>query len=147
MHPAAMPGIAAASSSPPPPPPPPGPPVTLANADVSAVPEAMRPVVDSLTDLYYDFYNDNDTQPREAEDTSKRIGALFWKLNRGEVSQGVCEKLRHLCQALDAGDSETATRLRIALTVRDWDECGHWLIALRRLMPGQKKSWAHSKKW
>ncbi|KAL4425258.1 hypothetical protein ABPG75_009274 [Micractinium tetrahymenae] len=122
-----------------PPPPPPGPPanVTLANADTSSVPAHLRPVVNSLTNLYKVCEMGAGGHPgkkREVEDSSKKLGALFWRMNRGEVSQSVAGKLLQLCQALDAGDFVTATHLQVSLTTSDWDECSAWLTALKRLI-------------
>ena len=47
------------------------------------------------------------------EDSSKKLGALFWKLNSGDVSEVVGTKLLQLCQVLDAGDFVTATHLQV----------------------------------
>ncbi|PSC76171.1 transport SEC31-like protein B isoform B [Micractinium conductrix] len=122
-----------------PPPPPPGPPanITLANADTSSVPAQLKPVVVSLSGLYKVCEQGAGAHPgkrREVEDSSKKLGALFWKLNKGEVSPSVGGKLLQLCQALDAGDFVTATHVQVSLTTSDWDECSHWLTALKRLI-------------
>ncbi|KAL4435628.1 hypothetical protein ABPG77_002591 [Micractinium sp. CCAP 211/92] len=122
-----------------PPPPPPGPPpnITLANADTSTVPAELRPVVNSITNLYKVCEMGAGGHPgkkREVEDSSKKLGALFWRMNKGEVSQSVASKLLQLCQALDGGDFVTATHLQVSLTTSDWDECSAWLTALKRLI-------------
>lgn len=122
-----------------PPPPPPGPPanISLASADTSSVPAHLQPVVLSLSNLYKVCEQGAGAHPgkrREVEDSSKKLGALFWRMNRGEVSQSVAGKLLQLCQALDAGDFVTATHLQVSLTTSDWDECSPWLTALKRLI-------------
>jgi protein transport protein SEC31 len=71
---------------------------------------------------------------REMDDTSKRIGTLLWKLNAGEVTPGVMQKLLQLCAALDAHDLNTTNHLQAELTTSHWDECGTWLTALKRLL-------------
>lgn len=101
------------------------------------MPAHLRPVVASLTNLYKVCEMGAGGHPakkREVEDSSKKLGALFWKMNMGEVSQSVAGKLLQLCQALDAGDFVTATHLQVSLTTSDWDECSAWLTALKRLI-------------
>jgi protein transport protein SEC31 len=68
------------------------------------------------------------------DDNSKRLGGLFWKLNGGQVSQHVVAKLLQLCAALDQGNWGGATHVQVELTTSDWDECGTWLTALKRLI-------------
>jgi protein transport protein SEC31 len=68
------------------------------------------------------------------DDTSKRIGTLFWKLNGGEVTPAALQKLQQLCRALDANDLGGASHMQAELTTAHWDECGGWLTALKRLM-------------
>ena len=46
----------------------------------------------------------------------------------------VSTKLLQLCAALDTGDYNTATHIQVGLTTSDWDECSHWLTALKRLV-------------
>ncbi|EFN56942.1 hypothetical protein CHLNCDRAFT_143487 [Chlorella variabilis] len=119
-----------------PPPPPPGPPanITLANADTSSVPAHLQPIVASLTNLYRMCEMAAGAHPgkkREVEDSSRKLGALFWRMNKGEVSQSVGTKLLQLCQALDGGDL-------VSLTTSDWDECSAWLTALKRLIKARQ---------
>ena len=71
---------------------------------------------------------------REMDDNSKRLGGLFWKLNEGQVSQHVVAKLLQLCGALDQGNWPGASHVQVELTTSDWDECGTWLTALKRLI-------------
>ena len=68
------------------------------------------------------------------EDNSKRLGNLFWSLNKGDVSPSVSAKLQLLQQALDAGDLQYANNLQVQMTTTDWDECSQWLTALKRLI-------------
>ncbi|PRW34057.1 transport SEC31-like protein B isoform A [Chlorella sorokiniana] len=126
-----------------PPPPPPAPPANICinTADVSSVPPHLQPVVTSLTNLYRVCEAAAGAHPskkREVEDSSKKLGALFWKMNKGEVSQSVAGKLLQLCQALDMGDFVTATHLQVSLTTSDWDECAAWLTALKRLIKARQ---------
>ena len=53
------------------------------------------------------------TRRREAEDNSKRVGGLFWRLNAGQVSAPVQAQLAALARALDAGDLATASQIQV----------------------------------
>lgn len=50
---------------------------------------------------------------REMDDNSRRIGALFWKLNEGQVAGHVLPKLMQLCGALDAGNWPAAAHIQV----------------------------------
>ena len=128
--------------APPPPPPPPAAHVPPASVSVESVgtsevsPEA-RPVVQSLSALYAACVAaaaGSAGKKRELDDSSRRLGALFWRLNRRDVSPSVTAKLLQLCAALDRGDYPAAAQLQVQLTSSDWDECSTWLPALKRLV-------------
>lgn len=82
----------------------------------------QRPVIGTLTRLF------NETsealggsravpaKKREIDDNSKKIGALFAKLNNGDISKNAAEKLVQLCQALDHGDFPTALKIQVSLS-------------------------------
>lgn len=135
MPPAAQP---VAPAPPPPPPAPVGPPanVSLQNVDTSKVAPEQRPVIASLNNLFNSCVPlvNNPAKRKEMDDNSKRLGQMLWKLNAGEVSPHVVQKLMQLCQSLDAGDLATASHIQVELTTSDWDECGQWLTALKRLI-------------
>ncbi|XP_047315605.1 protein transport protein SEC31 homolog B-like [Impatiens glandulifera] len=113
---------------------------TVQTADTSKVPAHLRPVIATLTRLF------NETsevlggpravpaKKREIEDNSRKIGALYEKLNRGDISKNAAEKLVHISQALDNGDFNTALQVQVQLTTSDWDECNFWLTALKRMI-------------
>ena len=93
-------------------------------------------MVQSLTALYgacLAAVGGNASKKREMEDSSKRLGALLWKLNRQDVTPGVVAKLAAMCAALDKGDHATVGTLQVQLTSSDWDECSAWMPALKRL--------------
>ncbi|XP_047342560.1 protein transport protein SEC31 homolog B-like [Impatiens glandulifera] len=116
------------------------PPPTIQTADTSKVPAQQRPVITTLTRLF------NETsealggsravpaKKREIEDNSRKIGALYAKLNAGDISRNAAEKLVQICQALDNGDFNTALQILVQLTTSDWDECNFWLTALKRMI-------------
>ncbi|KAH7667118.1 protein transport protein SEC31 protein [Dioscorea alata] len=124
---------------------PPAPP-TVQTADTSNVPVEMKSVVATLTRLYNETsealggVHANPSKKREIEDNSKKIGSLFAKLNRGDLSPNAASKLRQLCQALDASDFASALHTQVLLTTSDWDECNFWLAALKRMIKTKQSS-------
>ena len=135
----ALPTPVAAPVAAPPPPPPPGPPadISIATVDTSAVAGELRPVINTITALYQaceGVFGAHPARRRELDDSSKKLGALFWRLNEGDVSPGVSAKLQQLCAALDGGDYATAGHVQVQLTSGDWEECSSWLTALKRLI-------------
>ncbi|CAA0836849.1 Protein transport protein SEC31 homolog B, partial [Striga hermonthica] len=90
------------------------PPPTVQTVDTSKVPAQQRPVIATLTRLFNETSEALGGGPRkrEIEDNSKKLGALFAKLNSGDVSKNAAEKLVQLCQALDIGDFGTALQIQ-----------------------------------
>ncbi|THU70193.1 hypothetical protein C4D60_Mb08t22440 [Musa balbisiana] len=119
---------------------PPTPPPTVQTVDTSNVPAEWKLVIATLTRLYNEISaalggsNANPSKKREIEDNSRKIGALFAKLNSGDISPNAVAKLVQLCQALDVGDFAGALRIQVVLTTSDWDECNFWLAALKRMI-------------
>eukprot|EP00775_Hariotina_reticulata_P008692 gene8692-8873_t len=115
-----------------------GPPahITMASADVSKVPADQKALLASLNNLFNACMPLANTpaRKREMDDNSRRLGGLFWKLNEGQVAQHVVAKLMQMCAALDAGNWPAAQHIQVELTASDWDECGAWLTALKRLI-------------
>ncbi|XP_078170862.1 protein transport protein SEC31 homolog B-like isoform X3 [Carex rostrata] len=116
------------------------PPPTVPTADTSKVSAELRPVILTLTRLFDETSRAlggpqaNPSKKREIDDNSKKIGALFVKLNGGDISPSVASKLVQLCLALDNGDFASALQLQVSLTTSDWDECNFWLVALKRMI-------------
>jgi protein transport protein SEC31 len=116
------------------------PPPTVQTADTSNVPVQQRPVVATLVRLFNETSEAlggsraNPAKRREIEDNSRKIGALFAKLNSGDISKNAAEKLVQLCQALDNHDFTTALQIQVQLTTSDWDECNFWLATLKRMI-------------
>ncbi|XP_043691562.1 protein transport protein SEC31 homolog B-like isoform X2 [Telopea speciosissima] len=116
------------------------PPPTVQTVDTSNVPAQQRPVITTLTRLFNETSEAlggsraNPAKKREIEDNSRKIGALFAKLNSGDISKNAGDKLIQLCQALDAGDFGTALQIQVLLTTSEWDECNFWLATLKRMI-------------
>jgi len=119
---------------------PPAPPPTVQTADTTKVSAELRPVIGTLTRLFDETSKAlggsqaTQAKKREIEDNSRKIGALFSKLNSDDISPNVASKLRQLCSAIDASDFATAMHLQVLLTTSDWDECNFWLAALKRMI-------------
>jgi len=116
---------------------PPAPPPTVQTADTSNVSAELRPVIATLTRLFDETakaLGGTQAKKREIEDNSKKIGALFAKLNTGDISPNVSSNLIQMCSALDGSDLATALQIQIHLTTSDWDECNFWLSALKRMI-------------
>ena len=84
-----------------------------------AVAAQQKPVIATLTRLFNEtseaFGGSRATagKRREIEDNSRKLGALFMKLNSGDISKNAAEKLIQLCQALDNGDFSTALQIQV----------------------------------
>ncbi|XP_077219235.1 protein transport protein SEC31 homolog B-like [Tasmannia lanceolata] len=119
---------------------PPAPPPTVQTVDTSNVPAELRPVITTLTRLFNETSEAlggsraNPAKKREIEDNSRKIGALFAKLNSGDISSNAASKLGQLSQAVDSGDFGAALHIQVLLTTSDWDECNFWLAALKRMI-------------
>ncbi|KDO83288.1 hypothetical protein CISIN_1g0464512mg, partial [Citrus sinensis] len=116
------------------------PPPTIQTVDTSNVPAHQKPVINTLTRLFNETSEAlggsraNPAKKREIEDNSRKIGALFAKLNSGDISKNAADKLVQLCQALDNNDFGTALQIQVLLTTSDWDECNFWLATLKRMI-------------
>lgn len=79
----------------------------------------LRPVIATLTRLFDETSKAlggsqaTQAKKREIEDNSRKIGALFAKLNSGDISPNVSSKLVQLCSALDSSDFATAMHLQV----------------------------------
>lgn len=119
---------------------PPAPPPTVQTVDTSNVPVHQKPVIMTLTRLFNETSEAlggaraNPAKKREIEDNSRKLGALFAKLNSGDISKNAADKLVQLCQALDNGDFSTALHIQVQLTTSEWDECNFWLATLKRMI-------------
>ncbi|KAE8729009.1 Protein transport protein SEC31-like protein B [Hibiscus syriacus] len=115
-------------------------PPTVQTADTSNVPAHQKSVITTLTRLFNETSQAlggaraNPAKKREIEDNSKKIGALFAKLNSGDISKNASDKLIQLCQALDKDDFGTALQIQVLLTTSEWDECNFWLATLKRMI-------------
>jgi protein transport protein SEC31 len=79
----------------------------------------LKPVVSILTRLYNETSEAvggsraNPAKKREIDNNSRKLGALFAKLNAADISANASSKLIQLCQALDAGDFVSARQIQV----------------------------------
>ena len=52
---------------------------------------------------------------READDNSRKVGALFWRMNAGELKPEVLDKLRTLVSAIQSGNAQEAASIQVSL--------------------------------
>lgn len=75
------------------------------------------------------------TFKHQAEDIDKRLGILFDHLNNDNLlSAETIGDMVALAYALDAGDFETATAVRLAILTTRVEECGQWMPGVKRLI-------------
>lgn len=75
---------------------------------------------------------------REMDDNSKRLAALFWHLNKGDVSEAVAAALHQLCAVLDEGNYAHAAHIQVcrnALGVRSLGCAPRWMRAAMCTLP------------
>ncbi|KAM7263922.1 hypothetical protein ACFE04_001605 [Oxalis oulophora] len=119
---------------------PPAPPPTVQTADTSNVPAHQKPAVATLTRLFNETSEAmggpraNPAKKREIEDNSRKMGALFAKLNSGDISKNAADNLVLLCQALDNNDYATVHKIQVHITGNYWDECNFWLAPFKRMI-------------
>jgi protein transport protein SEC31 len=83
----------------------------------------LRSVVATLTRLFDETSKAlggsqaTQAKKREIDDNSRKIGALFAKLNSGDISPNVSSKLIQLCSALDSSDFATAMHLQVDFNI------------------------------
>ncbi|KFY50708.1 hypothetical protein V496_09232 [Pseudogymnoascus sp. VKM F-4515 (FW-2607)] len=75
----------------------------------------------------------------QVKDTQKRLNILFDHLNNGElVKPDTIEKLGELSQALQAKNYDMASRIQVDIQREKLDECGNWMVGVKRLISMSK---------
>ncbi|KAF7729239.1 protein transport protein S31 [Apophysomyces ossiformis] len=78
-------------------------------------------------------------QKKMYDDTERRLGSLFDQLNNSEVSEGVITSMLSLVQALQNRDYDAAQRIQVDLVTTRYDECGSWLVGVKRVIENAKR--------
>ncbi|KAI0401188.1 WD40 repeat-like protein [Xylaria palmicola] len=75
----------------------------------------------------------------QVKDTQKRLGLLFDHLNNGElVKPDTVEQLTKLALAIESKDYPEAQRLQVEIQRDKTDECGNWMVGVKRLVQMSK---------
>jgi protein transport protein SEC31 len=75
----------------------------------------------------------------QVKDTQKRLGLLFDHLNNEELVQpATIEQLSELARAIESKDYATAQRLQVEIQRDKTDECGNWMVGVKRLISMSK---------
>ncbi|KAL1918417.1 uncharacterized protein VTP21DRAFT_3077 [Calcarisporiella thermophila] len=103
--------------------------------DRSHIPDSHKPILTILTnELVRARQNAAPHQRRVLDDTEKRLNNLFDLLNNGELSQQVVQQMLLLVQTLEARDYNTAIRIHVDLLTTKYEECGYWMVGVKRLI-------------
>lgn len=75
----------------------------------------------------------------QVKDTQKRLNILFDHLNNEELVQAsTIEQLTQLAIAMQAKDYATAQRLQMEINRDKTEECGNWMVGVKRLISMSK---------
>ncbi|ODA81652.1 hypothetical protein RJ55_00153 [Drechmeria coniospora] len=137
-------------------PPPQGPPPTVANpapqvaappakakhpaGDRSHIPANARRLVDLLSqDMQRVASKAPATFAPQVNDTQKRLNLLFDHLNNEELVQaGTIDSLSKLAEAIHSKDYATAQKFQVEIQRDKTDECGNWMVGVKRLIAMSK---------
>jgi len=79
------------------------------------------------------------TFAQHVKDTQKRLGLLFDHLNNEELIQPeTIEQLTQIAEALETKDYETAQKLQVSIQRDKTEECGQWMVGVKRLISMSK---------
>lgn len=71
----------------------------------------------------------------QVKDTQKRLNLLYDHLNNGELLQpDTIQKLGELAQALQAKQYDVATKMQVDIQREKTEECGMWMVGVKRLV-------------
>ncbi|KFX98879.1 hypothetical protein O988_04163 [Pseudogymnoascus sp. VKM F-3808] len=75
----------------------------------------------------------------QVKDTQKRLNILFDHLNNEElIKPDTIAKLGELAQALQAKNFDMASRIQVDIQREKLDECGNWMVGVKRLISMSK---------
>ncbi|KAI1489152.1 hypothetical protein F5X96DRAFT_27788 [Biscogniauxia mediterranea] len=134
-------GLPPAASSTPPPPRAAAPPKAKhPQGDRSHIPPSAQQMVDILTrDMQRVASKAPASFAPQVKDTQKRIGLLFDHLNNEElVKPDTIEQLTQLAVALESKDYPEAQRLQVEIQRDKTEECGNWMVGVKRLVQMSK---------
>lgn len=75
----------------------------------------------------------------QVKDTQKRLNILFDHLNNGDlVKPDTVDELNELAKALQARNYDLASRMQVDIQREKMDECGNWMVGIKRLISMSK---------
>ncbi|GAB0134235.1 protein transport protein S31 [Epichloe bromicola] len=79
------------------------------------------------------------TYAPQVKDTQERLGLLFDHLNNEELVQpATIDQLTQLANAIQIKDYASAQRLRVEIQTDKTEECGNWMVGVKRLISMSK---------
>ncbi|KAI8634061.1 WD40 repeat-like protein [Xylariaceae sp. FL1651] len=131
---------AARSPAPPPAQAAPPPKAKYPPGDRSHIPTSAQQLVDILSrDMQRVTAKAPASFAPQVKDTQKRLGLLFDHLNNEElVKPDTVEELTKLALALESKDYPEAQRLQVEIQRDKTDECGNWMVGVKRLVQMSK---------
>ncbi|KAL7822542.1 hypothetical protein V8C26DRAFT_389242 [Trichoderma gracile] len=108
--------------------------------DRSHIPPHAQQLVDILSsDMQRVASKAPPTFAPQVKDTQKRLNILFDHLNNEELVQAsTIEQLTQLAVAMQAKDYATAQRLQMEINRDKTEECGNWMVGVKRLISMSK---------
>ncbi|ETS06603.1 transport protein [Trichoderma reesei RUT C-30] len=108
--------------------------------DRSHIPPHAQQLVDILSsDMQRVASKAPPTFAPQVKDTQKRLNILFDHLNNEELVQAsTIEQLTQLAIAMQAKDYATAQRLQMEINRDKTEECGNWMVGVKRLISMSK---------
>jgi len=75
----------------------------------------------------------------QVKDTQKRLNILFDHLNNAElVKPDTIQRLSELSEALQSKNYDVASRLQVDIQSQKTEECGNWMVGVKRLISMSK---------
>ncbi|RGP59182.1 hypothetical protein FLONG3_11255, partial [Fusarium longipes] len=108
--------------------------------DRSHIPPNAQSLVDILSqDMQRVASKAPSTFAPQVKDTQKRLGLLFDHLNNEElVKPDTIEQLTELAKALEVKNYEGAHKLQVEIQRDKTEECGNWMVGVKRLISMSK---------
>ncbi|KAG4305982.1 hypothetical protein PORY_000892 [Pneumocystis oryctolagi] len=106
------------------------------SGDRSHIPPSLKPIFEGLSsemERVKQYAPSGFT--RQIQDTERRLNILFDHLNNNTgLSKDLLDEMKILVNAMLAKDYQVALNIHVNLVVTKTEECGHWMIGVKRLL-------------
>ncbi|KAK2873702.1 hypothetical protein FQN49_002141 [Arthroderma sp. PD_2] len=104
--------------------------------DRSHIPDNARPIFDILSaDMQRVKSRAPSTFKAQVNDTERRLNMLFEHLNNEDLLKpGTIDSMVELSRAIQSRDYETAHAIHVDILTNRTDECGNWMVGVKRLI-------------